>query len=156
MFLLEDNNDGRRRRLQHQKQLESEQLGREIAFLTDGLICWGPELVPAGDGFAMQSSSRAGSWDTWAWGKSGAGSRLEELRMGLMCTLAPMVGLRVTGSGTALPHISGEKQTVTNKVQAGSRDRVASGNMCSSICFPSPRTPWCLSRSCAGCRPLPA
>lgn len=116
------------RRLQHQKQLESEQLGREIAFLTDDLICWGPELVPIGDGFAMQSSSRAGSWDTWAWGKTGAGSRLEELKMGLMgiyCALAPVVGLGVTGSGTALPHISREKQTVTNEAQAGSRDWVA-------------------------------
>lgn len=63
----------------------------------------------------MQSSCRAGSWDTWAWGKAGAGSRLGELRMGLTRNSCVRQHPRVNGEprdggqrGSAALHQGGE------------------------------------------------
>lgn len=74
----------------------------------------------------MQSSSRAGNWDTWAWRKAGAGSRLGESRTGLAGSSCvrwhPMGCPGMASSRVALPYIRGEKQAGTDEVLEGRRD----------------------------------
>lgn len=110
----------------------------------------------------MQSSCRAGSWDTWAWGKAGAGSRLGELTTGQAGNSSVCWHPGVHGGprdcrqqGSTAPH-RGEKQAEADQVLAGRGNQVASGNTRSSLSFLSLRMLWCLSRSCVGCRPSQA